>query len=269
MPGCSSSVSASVRMFCRIPIATPATKATGMLLRLAIAAAVIPATSSVVKLRVFVGSRGFWMGRSRTPESPARTLESAHAPAATPDAFTPSSWESRLDSTTARIFRPTDVHLKTAIKANDDHHGQDRVGDLPAVYRVTRRVEDRRSGVEPEKADVVTGRRTEDDRNGLRYRDQQPERGDEFHRRRRGRNVPEEEAVERQTHERGHDEHRDQEAEPLFQCGPYWLSRSKANADTNACAPNAILKTPVARKVITSPTAMSAYSQPVGIPGNA
>ena len=55
----------------------------------------------------------------------------------------------------------------------------------------------------------------------------------------------------------------------MFQCGPYWLSRSKANADTNACAPNAMLKTPVARKVITSPTAMSAYSQPVGIPGNA
>ncbi len=54
-----------------------------------------------------------------------------------------------------------------------------------------------------------------------------------------------------------------------FQCGPYWLSRSKANADTNACAPNAMLNTPVARKVMTSPTAMSAYSQPVGIPGNA
>ncbi len=108
--------SASVRMFWAIPIATPATKATGMLLRLAMAAAVMPATSRVVKLRVFVGSRGFWMGRSRTPERPARTLESAHAPAATPDAFTPSSWESRLDSTTARIFRPTDVHLKTAIK---------------------------------------------------------------------------------------------------------------------------------------------------------
>ena len=53
----------------------------------------------------------------------------------------------------------------------------------------------------------------------------------------------------------------------MFQCGPYWLSRSKTNADTKACAPNAMLKTPVARKVITSPTAMSAYSQPVGMPG--
>ena len=206
---------ASVRMFWTIPIATPATKATGMLLRLAMAAAVMPATSSVVKLRVFVGSSGFWIGRSRTPERPARTLESAHAPAATPDAFTPSSWESRLDSTTARIFRPTDRPFEYGHQCEDDHHGQDRVRDLPAVYRVTRRVEEDGVGVEPEKAHVVAGRGTEDDRNGLRYRDQQTEGRHELHRRRRGRDMSEEEAVERQTHERRYDEHRDEEAEPL------------------------------------------------------
>ena len=50
-----------------IPIATPATKATGMLLRLAMAAAVMPAMSSVVKLRVFGRIQGVLTGQEQDP----------------------------------------------------------------------------------------------------------------------------------------------------------------------------------------------------------
>ena len=113
--------------------------------------------SRVVKLRVIVGIQGVLDGgRSRTPDSPARTLESG--PRSGCDPRRVHAFELRAAASTRR--RPAssgraDVHLKTASSAATTHHAQDGVGDLPAVERDTRCVEVDGLRVEPEKADVV------------------------------------------------------------------------------------------------------------------
>ena len=84
---------------------------------LATAAAVRPATSSAVNCSGSVGPSDAVSGSSSTPARPARTLDSAHAPAATRGALIPSSCAMRRLSTTARICRPMPVHRNIATTA--------------------------------------------------------------------------------------------------------------------------------------------------------
>ena len=100
-----------------MPRPMPAARAMGSDRMLATDAAVRPATSRAVYWSGSVGLSDAVSGSSSTPARPAKTLDRAHAPAATRGALIPSSWDMRRLSTTARICRPMLVHRNMATTA--------------------------------------------------------------------------------------------------------------------------------------------------------